>query len=86
MTQMNILNTEGHFYVYTESLSFSSLNLSDSGYIPLINNKYSIVKVPKDAEVLTYWELKFYTAKNWQTYKHTSPTLNINIIKSRHII
>lgn len=63
------LNTEGHFYVYTESLSFSSLNLSDSGYIPLINNKYSIVKVPKDAEVLTYWELKFYTAKNWQTYK-----------------
>ena len=25
--------------------------------------------MPKDAEVLTYWELKFYTAKNWQTYK-----------------
>ena len=66
--QSSNLNTEGHFYVYTEKTSFDGLNLSDSGFIPTISNKFATVKVPKDAEVLTYWELKFYTAKNWQTY------------------
>lgn len=62
------MNSEGHFYVYTDDLSFDSLNLSDSGKIALIKKQYAVVKVPKEAEVLTYWELKFYTARNWQTY------------------
>lgn len=64
----NYLSIEGHFYVYRET-DFASLNLSDSGRIPYMKKSYITVKVPVGMEICTTWQLKFYTARNWQTYK-----------------
>lgn len=63
----NYLPIEGHFYVYGET-SFGRLNLSDSGIIPYLKKSYITVKAPIDMEVYTTWELKFYTARNWESY------------------
>ncbi len=64
----NYLPIEGHFYVYGET-SFGRLNLSDSGRIPYLKKSYITVKAPVDMEVYTTWELKFYTARNWESYR-----------------
>jgi len=61
------LPIEGHFYVYRDT-EFSPLNLSDSGKIPYLKKSYITVKVPVGMELYTTWELKFYTARNWQSY------------------
>lgn len=62
------LPIEGHFYVYGNT-NFSSLNLSDSGKIPYLKKSYITVKAPVGMEIYTTWQLKFYTARNWQSYK-----------------
>lgn len=62
------LTMEGHFYVYKET-NFGSLNLSDSGRIPYIEKNYITVKAPVGMEVWTRWQLKFYTAWNYQSYE-----------------
>lgn len=62
------LPIEGHFYVY-EDTNFSSLNLSDTGKIPYLKKSYITVKAPVGMEIYTTWQLKFYTARNWQSYK-----------------
>lgn len=62
------LPVEGHFYVYRDT-NFSVLNLSDSGKIPWIENKYITIKAPIDMEVLTTWQLKLYMARNYQVYE-----------------
>lgn len=64
------LPVDGHFYVYRDTY-FEALNLSDSGRIPYLQKKYVNIRVPKDTEVLTTWQLKFYTARNYQTYEYT---------------
>lgn len=71
---------EGHFYVYGDT-RFGSLNLSDSGRIKYIKKSYRTVKAPKDMEILTYWEVKFYTAKNWTTYEPFQSDENYNYYK-----
>ena len=62
------LPIEGHFYVYGNT-NFSSLNLSDTGKIPYLKKSYITVKAPVGMEIYTTWQLKFYTARNWQSYK-----------------
>ena len=62
------LPIEGHFYVYGNT-NFSSLNLSDNGKIPYLKKSYITVKAPVGMEIYTTWQLKFYTARNWQSYK-----------------
>lgn len=62
------LSIEGHFYVYRDT-DFSSLNLSDSGKIPYLKKSYITIKAPSDMEVFTTWQLKYYTARNWKSYK-----------------
>ena len=64
----NYLSIEGHFYVYGET-NFGRLNLSDSGNIPYLEKKYITIKAPIGMEIFTTWQLKFYTARNWQSYK-----------------
>ena len=64
----NYLSIEGHFYVYGQT-TFGSLNLSDTGKIPYLKKKYITIKAPVGMEVYTTWQLKFYTARNWETYK-----------------
>lgn len=59
---------EGHFYVYRNT-DFKALNLSDAGKIPYIKKSYITVKAPAGMEVYTTWQLKFYTARNWESYK-----------------
>lgn len=64
----NYLSIEGHFYVYGET-NFGRLNLSDSGTIPYIKASYITVKAPVGMEIYTTWQLKFYTARNWESYE-----------------
>ena len=63
----NYLPIEGHFYVYGET-NFGRLNLSDSGCIPYLKKSYITVKAPVGMEIYTTWQLKFYTARNWESY------------------
>lgn len=65
----NYLSIEGHFYVYGET-TFERLNLSDSGKIPYLKKNYITIKAPVGMEIYTTWQLKFYTARNWESYKH----------------
>ena len=62
------LPIEGHFYVY-QNTYFESLNLSDSGRIPYLKKSYITVKAPAGMEIYTVWQLKYYTAWNWKSYK-----------------
>lgn len=63
----NYLPIEGHFYVYGQT-NFGRLNLSDSGCIPYLKKSYITVKAPVGMEIYTTWQLKFYTARNWESY------------------
>lgn len=64
----NYLPIEGHFYVYGET-NFGRLNLSDTGKIPYLKKSYITVKAPIGMEIYTTWQLKFYTARNWESYE-----------------
>lgn len=64
----NYLSIEGHFYVYGET-TFAPLNLSDGGKIPYLKKSYITIKAPAGMEVYTTWQLKFYTARNWESYE-----------------
>lgn len=64
----NYLSIEGHCYVYGET-NFGRLNLSDSGNIPYLEKKYITIKAPIGMEIFTTWQLKFYTARNWESYE-----------------
>ena len=64
----NYLPIEGHFYVYGET-NFGRLNLSDTGKIPYLKKSYITVKAPIGMEIYTTWQLKFYTARNWEHYE-----------------
>lgn len=64
----NYLPIEGHFYVYSSGTGFGALNLSDAGKIPYLKKSYITVKAPVGMEIYTTWQLKFYTARNWQSY------------------
>ena len=63
----NYLPIEGHFYVYRDT-NFGPLNLSDNAEIPYLEKSYITVKVPVGMEIYTTWQIKFYTARNWQSY------------------
>ena len=43
--------------------------MSDSGTIPYIKASYITVKAPVGMEIYTTWQLKFYTARNWESYE-----------------
>ncbi len=67
-TDASYQTVEGHFYVYRNT-NFSSLNLSDQGRIPYIRKSEITVKAPVGMEIYTTWQLKLYTARNWQSYE-----------------
>lgn len=62
------LTQKGHFYVYQNSTSFLSANLSDSGGIWNTRKNVVTVKAPSGMEVLLTNQLKFYTARNYETF------------------